>query len=299
MNNQEGSFWDHVEDLRITLIRVMLTIFSTAFIALLFHQQILNFLMVPLENEKFHIEEISHVKVTNTSNKPAFYTFPDNAELFIQSNPVFHQKVKISPLESITYKHPKSKLAIFSPVEGLTTILKTSIWVGAAASSPIWLYWIYLFVAPAMHESEKKRFIPFILFSLLFSFLGLAFCYYTTIPLANHYLFALNTEIGSNLWGLSNYLNYTLILLIGNLLAFELCVILFFLIHLGFITDASMRKHRPFAIISIFVLSAILTPPDVFTQLMLAVPLIGFYELGILYAKIKSRKKHKVLLSDS
>lgn len=290
MNNQEVSFWDHVEDLRSTLIRVLATVFSATILALIFHQEILNLLINPLENEKVRIEEVSFIKVVNSTNVPIHYTLPASAKLTSRTEIPSSQTIEIPPFESIYYDYPKPKLALFSPVEGLTTILKVCFWIGTVISSPVWLFWIYLFIAPALHEKEKKGFIPFALCSLVFSSIGLAFCYYSTIPLANHYLSSLNAQIGSNIWGLSHYLNYTLILLIGNALAFELCVILFFLIRSGRITDAGMRKYRPFAVIAIFVLSAILTPPDVFTQLMLAVPLLGFYELGILYAKIKNKR---------
>ena len=283
MSSQSDQFWDHVEALRSTLIRVLATIGVSTLLALCFYKPILNTLLDPLDHSPLKIESISHSRITNQTKGPVEYFHPVEKEL-----------VTIQPGESIiTSQIQPIKLAIFSPTEGLMTILKVCLWIGMVGSSPIWLYWIYLFVAPALHQNERSFFIPFSLFSIAFSTLGLAFSYTFTIPMANLYLNTFNAEIGLNLWGLSHYLNYTLILLLANALAFEMSVILLFLVHFGKITHKGMIKYRPVAIVSIFTLSAILTPPDVFTQIMLGIPLIGFYEFGILYARFK-HKKHRL-----
>lgn len=283
MSSNNDQFWEHVDALRSTLIRVLGTIGLSMAFVLCFYRPIFDTLIDPLYSSSLAIEEITHSKVSNRGKSPVEYYDSTN-----------HQFVTILPGDSITTQqvHP-AKLAIFSPAEGLMTVLKLSFWVGMFGSSPIWLYWIYRFVAPALHTTERKIFIPFAVLSLLFSCLGIAFSYYITIPMANVYLNAFNAEIGQNFWGLSQYLNYTLILLLSNALAFEMSVILFFLIHFGKISVATMRKYRPFAVVGIFTLSAILTPPDVFTQAMLALPLVGFYELGIIYARLK-RKSYQL-----
>lgn len=251
-------------------------------LVLCFYRPIFDTLIEPLYSSSLSIEEITHSQVSNRGKTPLDYY-----------NPTTHQFVTIDPGESISIQQARpAKLAVFSPVEGIMTVLKLSFWVGMFGSSPIWLYWVYCFVAPALHPRERKVFIPFAALSLIFSSLGIGFSYYVTIPMANVYLNAFNAEIAQNFWGLSQYLNYTLVLLLANALAFEMSVILFFLVHFGKISDGAMRKYRPFAIIGIFTMSAILTPPDVFTQAMLALPLLGFYELGIIYAGLKKAKFH-------
>lgn len=281
MSSNNENFWDHVDALRSTLIRVLATIGVSMLLVLVFYRPIFDVLVDPFYASSLKIEEITHSKVTNRGTSSVEYFDPSS-----------QQFVTISPGASIITEqsHP-ARLAIFSPAEGLMTVLKLSFWVGMFMSSPIWLYWIYLFVAPALHKKERRIFIPFALFSLAFSSIGVAFSYYFTIPMANLYLNAFNAEIGQNLWGLSQYLNYTLILLLANAIAFEMCVILLFLVHFGKISDEGMRKWRPFSIVGIFTISAILTPPDVFTQAMLAIPLVGFYELAIIYASFKSKRR--------
>lgn len=272
--------------MRSTLIRVLATIGIAMLAALLVHKPLINFFTSPLDSGAIKTESLFQSKITNTGKKSVSYQLP-------QENRI----VTLEPQESITVTQTRSpKLAIFSPSEGLTTLLKVCFWVGMAVSAPVWLYWIYRFVAPALHSNERRLFIPFALLSFAFSFLGLAFCYLITIPMANQYLDGLNAELGLNFWGLSHYLNYTLILMSANAIAFESCVVLLFLVHHGKITDEGMRKSRKPVIIAIFTASAILTPPDVFTQIMMAMPLIGFYELGIFYARIKRKSLSKEIV---
>jgi sec-independent protein translocase protein TatC len=177
------------------------------------------------------------------------------------------------------------KLVLLSPSEGIRCILKTSFWIGTVGTSPIWLYYIINFIAPALNQYQRN-FIPLFFFiSLLFLAIGFSFAFFVTIPLANSYLGLLNQEFGENLWTLSNYLDYTITLLFANGLAFEFMVILFFLVHFGVILSKNMAESRRYVIVAIFILSAILTPPDILTQFMLALPLMGLYELAILYAR--------------
>ncbi len=294
MSEHSDSFWEHVDALRATLIRVLLTIGAGMVLSIFFHQPIFDALLGPLQTGSLKTEEISTLRITNPGPTTQHYTLDPQEEVL---NAHKSQKTKENTFKidsegflTISKTAPKP-LAIFSPAEGLMTVLKMSFWTGMVSTSPIWLFWIYLFITPALHRSEKRLFIPFALFSFLLSTAGILFAYHITIPLANHYLNSFNAEIGYNIWGLAHYLNYTTILLLSNALAFESCVVMFFLVHFGWISDHGMRKYRAPVIVSIFILSALLTPPDVFTQVMLAAPLAAFYEMGILYARLKRRTK--------
>ena len=136
---------------------------------------------------------------------------------------------------------------------------------------------------------------PFLSLSLLFLFAGFLFAFFLTIPIANHYLMSFNEEIGVNLWAFANYLDYTIILLLAHGLAFEICVVLLFLVHFGFLTAEKMRAKRSFFAVGAFILSAVLTPPDVLTQLMLAFPLIFLYEVAIFYAFLREKRQKELL----
>jgi len=227
-------FWDHVEDLRRTFIRCLLTIVTGTALSLFFYKPIIQFLTLPVAN--------------------------------IQQ-----------------------QLVILGPVDGLLTTFKTGFWVGLVGTSPLWSYFLMTFVSPALKKNERNWILPFVALSLTFLSIGFMFAYNVTIPFANQFLSAFNQEVGVNLWTMSNYIDFTLILLLSNALAFELCIILFFLVHFEKIKHETLKKNRKYFIVGAFILSAILTPPDIFTQIMLALPLLGIYELAILYGKLRNR----------
>lgn len=176
-------------------------------------------------------------------------------------------------------------LVILSPAEGFKVTLEACFWFSLVITSPVWFCFVFRFIAPALQTSQKQFFFPVIALTVAFLLLGLCFAYYVTIPLANQYLYSFNQQIGQNLWGLSHYLDYTVFLLFANALAFEIGAILLLLVHYRIIPLQTLQKRRRVSIVIIFVLAAFLTPPDVFTQLLLAIPLMGLYELIVLYAR--------------
>src|SRR5204863_41436 len=109
--------------------------------------------------------------------------------------------------------------------------------------------------------------------------------YYVTLPLANQYLFLFNNSIGQNAWTLIHYVQYVLFLCLGHAIAAELGLLLLTLVHFRFLSPDWLIAKRRYMIVLAFVLGAFLTPPDVLTQLLLALPLIALYEVAIWYAK--------------
>jgi sec-independent protein translocase protein TatC len=129
--------------------------------------------------------------------------------------------------------------------------------------------------------------------SLVFISLGCLFAYTITLPIANQYLQSFNATIGMNLWSLGNYLDYTLFLLMANGIAFEFGALGIFAVHLQYLSAETLIQNRRFAILGAFILAALLTPPDILTQFMLAIPLISLYEALILYAKMKRLRQNQ------
>lgn len=184
---------------------------------------------------------------------------------------------------------PQVDIILVSPVEGMASACKVCFWISLVGTSPLWLYWILQFLAPGLRTTERRLILPFLALSGCFILIGFAFAYLITIPSANAYFLAFNEGIGTNLWSLSHYLDYTLFIFLANGLAFEIAVIGFFLVHLGVLSNQAMRAKRRHFILVAFILAAILTPPDVFSQVMMAIPLIILYEATILYAYIRER----------
>jgi sec-independent protein translocase protein TatC len=296
------SFWEHVDELRRTFLRIVFIILIAFVWCLFFKDTIFDVLALPLQ--KLNHEKsgtallkpliVTKQRIVNHGPGDATYTLSNEAEAH---HPLLDGVQKI---DERIYRIPenlyldlqiaqeKKELMIFGPVDGLMTSLKVCFWTGLAGSSPLWMGCILLFIAPGLNRKEQGYLFPFLLLSCLFLVLGILFAFYFTIPIANHYLYTFNASIGVNLWSLSNYLNYTVLLLLANGLAFELFVILIFLVQLNILTAQVMASKRRFAIIGAFVLGAIMTPPDIPSQLMLACPLIVLYEIAILYARLRS-----------
>lgn len=294
----QGSFWDHVEDLRKTLIRVLLVVFCATALSFTFYQEILSFLTLPLSVLNEGVKEgsltatpyqIVRQKVSNTTRAAVPYQVAEGMRVIaINGVTVMGDRAYvIEPdgwLETEQLKAP-DQLILLGPIDGFRTALKACFWFALVASSPLWLYFIFQFIAPALHVTEKSLALPVILFCLIFLVMGMAFGFFVSIPIANRCLFSFNTGIGQNLWTLSLYLDYTVLLLLANALAFELSAILLLLVHYGVVTATWLIAKRRHMYVAIFILSALLTPPDVFTLLLMAFPLCGLFELIVLYAR--------------
>lgn len=180
---------------------------------------------------------------------------------------------------------PQAQLALLSPIEGFMASLKLSFWAGLIGTLPFWIYPIIKFIIPGLHTQERQMILPFMIGSFFSLCLGMIVAYSLTLPMAIAYFYQYNSAIGLNLWSLSAYLDFTLLLLFGHAVVFECALALLFLVHYGFVGAEGMRSKRRIAIIAAFVIGALVTPPDVPSQLMVALPLIGIYELGIIYAR--------------
>jgi sec-independent protein translocase protein TatC len=295
-------FSSHLEDLRTALVRSLAAIFIGFCIALLFYPAIFSVITWPLKNfsddsppslikTELKVERISnHSSHTQTFKLPSESSWLTNNG--IQETPL---ERALQPGESVDYikSIPQRQLAVFGPVEGMAATFKVCFWLSVAVTSPLWLYFFLQFAAPALKSEEKHLLAPFVLFSLLALCAGLAFAFFGVLPLSSQILWAFNADIGYNLWSLGSYLDFVVFLLIAIALAFEISLVLFFLVHMGAITANYLREHRRQAIVLALIVAAILTPPDVPSQLMAAFPLIGFYEAAILYAKIRERKLKK------
>lgn len=252
------TFWEHIDELRVTVIKILLVISLGTAISLLFYPQIFQILTYPHQqlsrskdsHASFVVENLDRTRIRKVSEGESIYNLPSHANTVSVSSEhvkkISNTSYLIPQGEYIDYDkvQPVSQLILLSPAEGLTTILKTSIWVGFVGTSPFWLYFILQFIAPALRSREKKFFFPFLAASLLFLAFGFAFAFYVTIPLANRYLLEINQTLGLNFWSLSQYLSYSILLLFANGLAFETSVILFFLVHYGWISAEGMRRKR-------------------------------------------------------
>jgi len=200
-------------------------------------------------------------------------------------------KIIVKPVAGIL---PKESFLIFtSPPEAFITYLKISFFTGLLLAAPYIFLQLWKFVSPGLYDHEKRHVIPFMFFSGLLFLSGVFFCYFIVLPLAFEFFIGFTTDFLRPLFSLKEYLSLSLLLLFMFGLSFELPVFIFFLAKVGLVDSAFLRKHRRYAILLIFIIAAVLTPPDVLSQILMAIPLMGLYELGIVLAKFARRKKEK------
>lgn len=204
-------------------------------------------------------------------------------------DPIFNALV--DPLLAVL---PKGSHAIYTTLpEGFFTRMYIAFVAGVFVSSPVIFYQVWSFIAPGLYEEEKRYIIPVAVLSALFFMAGGAFCYFVVFPYAFSFFVSFATESIVAMPKVSDYLGFVLKLILAFGLIFEMPLFAFFLARMGLITATMMRKARRYAILAIFVVAAILTPPDVVSQLLMACPMLVLYELSILVAATFGRKKAK------
>ena len=171
------------------------------------------------------------------------------------------------------------------PAEAFIVKLKTALICGIILSSPFTFLQLWYFISPALHQNEKKLTVPFVFISSIFFFLGIVFCYYTILPFAFKFFQKEYVSIGieANI-KIGEYLSFVTKLLLIFGIVFELPVLSFILAKLGILTDKWLISKFRYVIVIAFVLAAILTPPDIVTQILLASSLVVFYGICILVA---------------
>ena len=178
--------------------------------------------------------------------------------------------------------------------EAFFTYLKVALLSGILVSSPVILYQFWMFVAPGLYTKERKLLAPIVLLSTFFFVGGALFGYFIVFPWGFKFFLGFATETIRPLPSMKEYFAFSAKLLLAFGLVFELPLVLTFLAKLGIVSVAFLKKNRKYALLLFFVGSAILTPPDVVTQVMMALPLMVLYELSIIGARIFGRKEPKV-----
>ncbi|CAA6801267.1 MAG: Twin-arginine translocation protein TatC [uncultured Sulfurovum sp.] len=163
--------------------------------------------------------------------------------------------------------------------------LKVSFFAGLLGALPFVLYQLWLFIAPGLYANEKKMVTPFVVGGSFMFAVGVLFAYYVVTPFGFQFLITFGSFLYTPLINIEDYVGFFTKIMMGFGIAFQLPVIAYFLAILGMITDKTMKDFFKYAVIIIFILAALLTPPDILTQLLMATPLILLYGLSILIVK--------------
>lgn len=179
-----------------------------------------------------------------------------------------------------------SKMVAIEVQETFFTAIKVAFFSGFLLSLPIILWQLWLFIAPGLYDNEKKLVIPFVAGATIMFLIGAAFAYYVVVPFGFEFLINFGSTVVSVMPSIGKYVSFFTKLLFGFGLAFELPVFTFFLAIIGLVTDRTLKDFFKYAVVLIFIVSALLTPPDVITQFLMAGPLILLYGVSIYIAKI-------------
>lgn len=170
------------------------------------------------------------------------------------------------------------------------TPVKLAFFAALVLSAPVLIYQAWAFVAPGLYQNEKRLAKPLLVAAVLLFYTGCAFAYFLVLPTVFGFLTAITPEGVAMMTDISRYLDFVLVIFLAFGLSFELPVAVVVLVALGLVTPAQLREARGYVVVGVFILAAVITPPDVVSQLMLAIPMCLLYELGILAGALLKRR---------
>jgi len=186
-----------------------------------------------------------------------------------------------------------AELVFLSPAEAFWSDMKVALFFGFLCSFPLILYELWLFVSPGLLDKERMALFPLFTIGLVFFFGGLSFCYWIALPFALNFLIAYGKDAGVlPMISVSNYIDFNLKMMLAFGLIFELPLVMVVLAKMGLLSTEFLTRNRRYAVLGAFLVAAIATPtPDIFNQIMMAVPLMVLYEVGIITVRIFAGKK--------
>lgn len=182
--------------------------------------------------------------------------------------------------------NPVPKIIFLSPTGMFLVRITLSLVAGVVFGFPFIFYQIWKFVMPGLYEHERRYVIPVIVACTFFFIVGAMVAYFLVIPIALRFLLAMATETIRPTLEIGKYIGFVSRLILAFGIVFQLPIIAYFLTAIGLITPDTMKHYRRYAVIGVFALAAVLTPPDVYSQLLLAFPLLLLYEISILITRI-------------
>ena len=182
-------------------------------------------------------------------------------------------------------------LIAVAPPELFFTYLKGALLAGFIASVPVTLYQLWSFIAPGLYPSEKRYALPFVLMTTLLFFAGCSFGYFVAFPFVFEYFLSLEADYVETAWTTRDTFSFMSRLYLAFGIAFQLPIAMFFLAIAGVVTPDALARGRKYAVVCMFAAGAILTPPDVVSQILLACPLIVLYESGIWVSRAVVRRR--------
>lgn len=263
---EEMSFLEHLEELRWHIIRSFLAIVIFSVLA-------------------FIEKDIIFDKIIFSPKRPDFWT-----------NRMFGLLADFLGMDSVRINTKEFQLISINMSGQFMTHFWTSVIVGLIIASPYVIYEIWRFIKPALYEKERKYSTGAVFYMSVLFILGVLFGYYLIVPLSVHFLgsYSISDSVANQI-NILSYINTVTSITLASGIIFELPVVVYVLSKVGILTPDMMSKYRRHAYIVLLIISAIITPPDVFSQIMVCIPLVFLYEIGIIISKRVSKKADEEL----
>ena len=170
------------------------------------------------------------------------------------------------------------------------TPMKLSFFVAVLLAMPVLLYQAWAFVAPGLYQNERRLAKPLLVAAVALFYAGCAFAWFLVLPTVFGFLTAVTPDGVAMMTDITRYLDFVLVILLAFGLSFELPVAVVVLVLLGVVTPAQLREYRGYVVVGVFIVAAVITPPDVVSQLLLAIPMCLLYEIGIVAGALLRRR---------
>ncbi|MDC6352125.1 twin-arginine translocase subunit TatC [Zeaxanthinibacter sp. PT1] len=264
-NPNEMSFLDHLEELRWHLIRSTLAVVIIGFVAFLMKDFIFDTVIFGPKKADFPTYEI-FCKLSKWLGL---------SEAFCGDGPAFRVQSRVMAGQFSAH-------------------IWTSIWAGFIIGFPYILYEMWKFISPGLYEKERRSSKGFIFIASFLFFLGVLFGYYVVAPLSINFLgsYTVSEEVFNDI-DLGSYISTVRASVIACGLIFELPIIIFFLTKIGLVTPEILKKYRKIALVIVLIISAVITPPDVASQIIVAVPVLILYQISIYISKFVVKRDAK------
>lgn len=267
---KQMSFLDHLEELRWHLIRSTIAVVIIAFVAFLAKSFIFDVLLFGPKNPDF---------------------------------PTYKLLCRLSGMigleDNFCFKEEAFRIQSRTMAGQFSAHIWTSITLGIVAAFPYILFEFWRFISPGLHPNERKNSRGFIIIASLLFFTGVLFGYYVVTPLSINFLgtYQVSDQVFND-FDLSSYTGLVRASVLASGLIFELPIIIYFLTKIGVVTPEFLKKYRKFALVIVLILSAVITPPDIASQVIVAVPVLVLYEISIVISRRVLRKERKRLKAE-
>lgn len=266
-DENQMSFLEHLEVLRWHLMRSVIAVLVFAVAAFIFYDFIFDYLILAPKN-------------------PDFFT-----------NRMFAKVAEYTGVEALKINTKPFQVININMAGQFATHISVSLVAGIIASFPYIFYEFWCFIKPALYANEKKHARGSIFYTSFLFALGVLFGYYLITPLSVHFLgsYSVSDQVMNQI-NLKSYISSVTSIVLASGVIFELPVLIFFLSKIGLVTPDFLKKYRKHSVVLILILSAIITPPDIFSQVLVCLPLMLLYEIGIKISK-RIHKKQQAELS--